>query len=46
MSNESFEDALERFLAEEEKNPPGIRSEEKVNERNREIFRRAMEEDD
>lgn len=46
MSHESFEDALERVLAEEKKNPPGIRSAEKVAERNSEIFRRAMEEDD
>lgn len=45
MSHESFEDALERVLAEEKKNPPGIRSAEKVAERNRQIFERTMAED-
>lgn len=45
MSNESFEDALERVLAEQIKNPPGIRSAEKVAERNRQIFERTMAED-
>lgn len=45
MSHESFEDALERVLAEQIKNPPGIRSAEKVAERNRQIFERTMAED-
>ncbi|MBP6946183.1 MAG: hypothetical protein KBC74_00580 [Candidatus Pacebacteria bacterium] len=45
MSHESFEDALERVLAEQIKNPPGIRSAEKVAERNRAIFERTMDDD-
>jgi len=45
MSHESFEDALERVLAERIKNPPGIRSAEQVNARNRQIFERTMDED-
>jgi|GEM_PF-2917996 len=45
MSNESFEDTLKRVLAEQIKNPPGIRSAEKVNERNRQIFERTMDDD-
>lgn len=45
MSNESFEDVLERFLAEQIKNPPGVRTPEQVDARNRAIFERTMDED-